>query len=57
MAARVVVVSPGPGRIAGETIIDAPLPRPPGFRTTEVFRTGAEAVSAHLLRGGEERAT
>jgi NitT/TauT family transport system ATP-binding protein len=52
MAARVVTLSAGPGRIAGETLIDGPLPRPPGFRTTEAFRAAAEQVSAHLDRGG-----
>jgi len=51
MAARVVVMSAGPGRIAGETPIDAPLPRPAGFRTTEAFRAAAEKVSADLDHG------
>jgi NitT/TauT family transport system ATP-binding protein len=51
MAARVVVMSRGPGRLAGETVIDAPLPRPTGFRTTEAFRVAAERVSADLDRG------
>ena len=31
MAARVVVMTPGPGRIAGEIAIDGPLPRPAGL--------------------------
>ena len=48
MAGRVVVMSAGPGRLAGETSIDAPLPRPPGFRTTAPFREAAEAVSRQL---------
>ena len=48
MAARVVVMSRGPGRSAGETQIIAPLPRPPGFRTTPVFREAAETVSNTL---------
>jgi NitT/TauT family transport system ATP-binding protein len=51
MAARVVVMSAGPGRISGETVIDGPLPRPAGFRTTETFRLAAERVSADLDRG------
>ncbi len=50
MAARVVVMTSGPGRIAGETAIDGPLPRPTGFRTTEAFRHAAEAVSHDLDR-------
>jgi NitT/TauT family transport system ATP-binding protein len=44
-------MSRGPGRLAGETVIDAPLPRPTGFRTTEAFRVAAERVSADLDRG------
>jgi NitT/TauT family transport system ATP-binding protein len=51
MASRVVVMSPGPGRIAGETAIDAPLPRPPGFRTTALFREAAERVTDQLESG------
>jgi NitT/TauT family transport system ATP-binding protein len=50
MAAKVVVMSAGPGRIADRITIDAPLPRPPGFRTTEAFRAAAEQVSADLDR-------
>ena len=55
MARRVVVITPGPGRIAGEVTIDAPLQRPPGFRTTQAFRAAAEAVS-ELLAAASERA-
>ena len=50
MAARVVVMSPGPGRIAGEVAVEGPVVRPPGFRTTAGFRETAEAVS-RLLAG------
>ena len=56
MAARVVVMSQGPGHIAGETRVDGPLPRPTGFRTTEGFRAAAEAVSHDLDRGMGARA-
>jgi len=45
MASRVVVMTPGPGRAAGELAIDAPAPRPPGFRTTPAFREAAEHLS------------
>src|SRR5260221_7409785 len=38
MAARVIVMTPGPARAAGETTVDAPVPRPAGFRTTSAFR-------------------
>jgi NitT/TauT family transport system ATP-binding protein len=48
MASRVLVMTSGPGRAAGETPIDGPLPRPPGFRTTDAFRQAAEKVSADL---------
>jgi NitT/TauT family transport system ATP-binding protein len=48
MASRVIVMTPGPGRAAGETAIDAPIPRPPQFRTTPLFREAAEQVSAQL---------
>ena len=48
MASRVIVMTPGPGRAAGETLVDAPLPRLPRFRTTGRFRHAAEAVSNQL---------
>jgi NitT/TauT family transport system ATP-binding protein len=49
MAGRVVVMTPGPGRIAGEVATTGPAPRPPGFRTTQAFRDAAERAS-ELLR-------
>jgi len=55
MASRVVVMTSGPGRIAGEARVEGPMPRPPGFRTTEAFRRTAEQVS-DLLAAGMERA-
>ena len=51
MATRVVVMTAGPGRRAGETVVAAPIPRPPGFRTTALFREAVEAVSASLALG------
>ena len=51
MASRVVVLSRGPGRIAGELSVAGPLPRPEGFRTTPGFRATVEAVSAVLAKG------
>ena len=51
MAGRVVVMTAGPGRFAGETRVEAPVPRPAGFRTTAQFRDAVEAVSAHLASG------
>jgi NitT/TauT family transport system ATP-binding protein len=50
MAGRVVVLTPGPGRIASETRLEAPMPRAPGFRTSAAFREAAEKVS-HDLAG------
>ena len=56
MASRVVVLTAGPGRIAGEVAIDGPLPRPAGFRATPGFREAAERVSALLAAGMEKAA-
>ena len=53
MAGRVVVMTRGPGRIAGEVTVEGPTPRPAGFRTTQVFRDAAERLS-HILREGME---
>ena len=48
MASRVIVMTPGPGRRAGETTVAAPAPRAPGFRASATFRATAEAVSLQL---------
>lgn len=56
MAGRVVVMTPGPGRIAGEVAIKGPLIRPAGFRTTEAFRQAVEAVSNMLAHAGARAA-
>jgi len=48
MASRVIVMTRGPGRSAGETAISGALPRPPGFRTTPAFREAAETISQTL---------
>jgi NitT/TauT family transport system ATP-binding protein len=57
MAERVVVLTPGPGRMAADLPVAGPVPRPPGFRTTEAFRETAEAVSAALEAAGPATAT
>jgi len=49
VAQRIIVMSPGPGRLVGQTVMDAPLPRPAGFRTTQPFRRAAEAISRDLM--------
>jgi NitT/TauT family transport system ATP-binding protein len=51
MASRVVVMSPGPGRILADVASPAALPRPPGFRTTPQFREIVEQVSGALAQG------
>ncbi|HEX7886233.1 MAG TPA: ABC transporter ATP-binding protein [Phenylobacterium sp.] len=51
MASRVVVMTRGPGRIAGEFPVEGPMPRPAHFRTEAAFRATAEAVSAALAAG------
>lgn len=51
MASRVLVMTRGPGRLHSETPVDAPLPRPDGFRTTALFRGLVEQVSAALAAG------
>ena len=52
MAGRVVVMSPAPGRIVAELPVDAPLPRPEGFRASAPFRAAVEAVSRRLEAAG-----
>lgn len=48
MARRVVVMSAGPGRSAGEIAAPGPWPRPPHFRATPAFREAVEEVSTRL---------
>jgi NitT/TauT family transport system ATP-binding protein len=48
MAARVVVLSPGPGRVAYAAPTPGVLPRPPRFRADAAFREAAEFVSTAL---------
>jgi NitT/TauT family transport system ATP-binding protein len=55
MAGRVVVMTRGPGRIAGEVAVEGPTPRPVGFRTSQDFRDAAERLS-QMLRAGMEAA-
>jgi NitT/TauT family transport system ATP-binding protein len=55
MASRVLVMTSGPGRAAGETRIGGAIPRPPHFRTTDAFRQAAEKVSTDLAIAMEAR--
>ena len=50
MASRIVVLTGAPGRLAAESALTAPLPRPAGFRTSQAFRATAEQVSQSLER-------
>ena len=54
MASRVIVLTPGPGRIAREIEVDGPLPRPPLFRAKPAFRQTVEQVSAFLAAAVED---
>lgn len=48
MASRVMVMTPGPGRLKSETPVEGPVPRPEAFRTSATFRGLVEAVSGAL---------
>lgn len=48
VAGRVVVMTPGPGRFAGEIRVEASSPRSEGFRLTPEFRVAVEATSERL---------
>jgi NitT/TauT family transport system ATP-binding protein len=45
LAERVVVLTSGPGRAAGEVAVNAPLPRPAQFRLAPVFQDAIERVA------------
>ena len=51
MASRVIVITAGPGRIAGEVRTGGDMPRTPGYRLSAEFRAHVEEVSG-LLAGG-----
>jgi NitT/TauT family transport system ATP-binding protein len=59
MASRVIVLTPGPGRIAGEIEVEGELPRPAHFRAKPAFRQTVERVSqvlADAIAAGREAA-
>jgi NitT/TauT family transport system ATP-binding protein len=51
MASRVLVMTPGPGRLLAQFHVDARLPRPDGFRTSSLFRNVVEHVSEAIAQG------
>lgn len=51
MASRVIVITAGPGRVAGEVRTDGAIPREPEYRVSEGFRANVEAVSRLLAEG------
>ena len=56
MASRVVILTSGPGRLAGEIPVEASIPRPQRFRTTALFRAAAEETSRQLAAAMEQAA-
>ena len=56
LSSRIVVMSPRPGRIAEELWIEAPAPRPPGFRTSADYAALCRAASEALERAMGEAA-
>ena len=45
LSRRVLVLSPRPGRIVAEVVVDAPHPRPADFRHGPLFHDRCRAVS------------
>ncbi len=48
MASRVIVITAGPGRLAGEVRTDEAMPRPRDYRVSAKFRAYVEEVSRRL---------
>ncbi len=51
MASRVIVITAGPGRVAGEVWTGGAMPRPDGYRLSSEFRARVEDVSRLLADG------
>jgi NitT/TauT family transport system ATP-binding protein len=56
LSRRVVVMSPRPGRVHGEILIDAPYPRDPAFRTSAEYALLCRRTSQALAEAMGERA-
>lgn len=56
LAQRVLVMTPGPGRLAAEVRVAGDLPRPPGFRAAAPFREAVAAVEAAVAAAAAGRA-
>jgi NitT/TauT family transport system ATP-binding protein len=50
LSTRVLLMSPRPGRLVGELVIDEPHPRGDGFRTTQRFAAWCETLQTMLSR-------
>ena len=50
LSTRVLLMSPRPGRLVGELVIDEPHPRADGFRTTQRFAVWCETLQTMLSR-------
>ena len=51
MASRVIVITAGPGHVAGEVRAEGAIPRPAGYRLSPEFRGHVESVSRLLADG------
>ena len=49
LADRVVVMTPGPGRVAAVIPVEGSTPRPPGFRAAPAYREAVERAGAALF--------
>lgn len=54
LSTRVLVMTRGPGRLAAEFVVDAPIPRPDRFRASAAFRETSEAISDALVAAAGE---
>lgn len=54
LSSRVIVMSPRPGRVAGDFEMGDPLSRSPDFRLAPVYGERCKAVRATLVKGGAD---